>query len=199
MPHPLPVIDHVYRCAFHWTADLQSATNVVHVSTDTVGKTPLEVFTCLDAHVTAGMWGNATTDSAVVDVAITPLDGTTATADFPTGGVAKWSGVNGGEFVPQVAIIVKLATPTRGRSHRGRLFLPFTSEGSIARGSFDGAIAASMTTAWNAFALAIDTDATTPMNLVVASYKLASASAVDNIIVERVPGTQRRRQGRLRT
>jgi hypothetical protein len=194
----LPIIAQVYRVALEWFCVGQSAVNVIHVATDAAGKTPLQVFTCLDAHVSTLMFDSVTADAAVATVNITPLDGVTPTGIFPTGSVAKWGGNGSTDFIPAAATIIKLATATRGRSFRGRIFLPFLAEDANSRGQIDGPTATAMSTAWTTFAAAIDADATTPMNLVVASYKLATAAAVTELHAETTAATQERRQARLR-
>lgn len=206
MSTPLPVIAQVFRCALRWrdSASQQTAVNVIHVITDSAGKSPLEVFTCLDAHVTANMWAGVAAGVSVDQVDIIPLNGTSPTSSFTTGHPAKWSGVNGTEAVTSTACLVKLKTLVRGRANRGRLFLPFLAEGAQVRGFMESATRTTMQNAWDAFLPAIDTDGTTPMNMVVASYDRihggagAHATAVDSALVEFPLGTQRRRQQRNR-
>lgn len=206
MPTPLPVIAQTYRIALEWLlgGTSQTAVNVIHVSTDAAGKTPLQVFTCLDAHVTANMWAGVGSAAGVQTVTITPLDGTSASATFATGTPAKWSGVNATEAVPGVSILVKLRTVVRGRANRGRIFLPFTAEGAQVSGFSEVTTRGTMQTAWTTFLNAIDTDGTTPMNMVVAAYARstggvgAHATAVDTALVEAPLGTQRKRQQRNR-
>jgi hypothetical protein len=160
--------------------------------------TATEVFTCLDAHVTAAMWSSVGGGASVSDVAITPLDGVSPTVDFPTGSPAKWTGPGGGQTSPAVATLVKLTTDLRGRSHRGRVYLPFQSEAAEADGALNPATQTAAQAAWSTFLTAIAADATTPMTLVVASYKLSSARNVQSVAVEGMLATQRRRQSRLR-
>lgn len=195
----LPVIADVFRCALKWTdASAQDAVNVIHIQTNAAGRTPTQVFTLIDANVTANMWASVGNSGAVQEVDITPLDGVTATQSFNTGAPAKWTGPGGGQQIPQSACLVKLSTGLRGRSRRGRIFLPFMSEAAIANGIIGGATVAAAQTAWDAFVAALVADATTPSTLSVASYKTASAVSVDNVLIEQVAATQRRRQGRLR-
>lgn len=195
----LPVIARTFRVALAWVAaPPASAVNVMHFRTTSSGHTPGDVYNCINAHVTAAMWKTVSDGAAVQTVTVTPLDGSGATLEALTGEPVKWTGGTPGNPIPQSAGIVKLTTALRGRSFRGRVFLPFTSEGAQNAGAIDATLAAAATTAWNVFAGAIGADATTPMSIVVASYKLAAATDVEEIGVELETGTQRRRQTRLR-
>lgn len=206
MATPLPVIAQTFRVALRWlyAPKSQTAVNVMHIAADSAGKTALEVFTCLDAHVTANMWDGVASGSHVEEVDITPLDGTTATQSFLTSSPAKWSGVNATDAIPAVAILVKEVTLFRGRNKRGRLFLPFCAEGVSETGFINGGSQATMQAAWTAFLAAIDGDGTTPMNMTVASYDRkhggagAGGTAVDHVVIETALGTQRKRQERNR-
>lgn len=195
----LPVITDVFRCALNWQeSGGQVATNVIHIKDESGAATASTIMTALDNAAAGGMWACVVPTAQVVDVGITPLDGTTATQHFTPPTPSHWTGQNGTQFVPQVSAIVKLSTGDRGRSKRGRIFLPFIAESSIANGVLDSTQAAAMQTEWNDFQ--DDLGAGTPSCLlVVASYKLGTATtAIEPIQVEGILGTQRRRQGRLR-
>jgi hypothetical protein len=154
--------------------------------------------------VTSGMWDSVISGASIVTVDITPLDGTSATQSFTTGGGAAWSGSSGGEMIPQVAVLVKLQTSLRGRSNRGRVFLPMTAETAAGAGFVAGGEDVTITNAWTTFANALPADATTPADLVIASYDRRHAGAgahatnVTAITCELALATQRRRQTRLR-
>lgn len=195
---PLPVIADTYRVSFEWAAGQQSAANVMHFRTASSGATPEEVWDCIDANVTANMWASCSTGSVIQEVRVTPLDGSSATQAFGTGSGAKWQGQTSGDFVPAGAAIIKLSTAKRGRSFRGRVFLPFLAEAAFVNGLLELGPLGLAQTAWEDFANDIIADPTTPMALVVASYKLAESNQVLNLLAENVAGTQRRRQGRLR-
>lgn len=197
----LPIIANTFRCALHWSSSTgQNAVNVMHIETTASGKTPLQVFTCLDAHVTAAMWAPVQSACFVDSVAITPLDGISATQVFGTGAgpPAKWSGGTTGDFLPAAAVLIKLTTAHRGRSFRGRVFLPFIGEGATSNGFINSTTANNLSTAWAAFDAAMTADATTPQALMVASYKLAQANPIAALGAEAALGTQRRRQSRNR-
>jgi hypothetical protein len=195
----LPVIAQTYRVALNWrTSGGQIAVNVIHIHTAAAGVNAVDIMENLDDSVGSNMWLGVSSSAVVTLVAITPLDGVTATSDFAPAVPAGWTGGSSGDFSPATAILVKETTALRGRSHRGRVYLPFAGEPAISDGTLDGTIAATMTTAWTGFQAAIAVDATTPMSICVASYKLATQIAVDTFNVEALVATQRRRQGRLR-
>jgi hypothetical protein len=191
---PLPIITGVYRVAIEWTdpAYIRRAVSVMHFYNP--AGTALNVWNDLDAHVSANMWTHANTSTAATSVAITPLDGTTNTS-FHTPSGAKWAGAIPGGFdsIPQVCVIVKWLTATRGRSHRGRTYLPFISESQAVNGAFNATNVNVMQTAWSTFLSGIGLAGTTPT---VASYKLSTSSLVTSFVVEPQLATQRRRQPR---
>jgi hypothetical protein len=194
--HPLPVIADVFRTTLNWTnvSVGTPAANVLHFKTSSSGKSEQEVFDCLDAHVVQAMWDWAAVGSHVATVDIIKLDGASGTHTFTTGNPAKWSGGGTGEPLPQVAGLLKLQTGLRGRSKRGRIYIPFVGEGETLHG--DMADADLVGPAWTTFANAIASDATTPTALGVASYKNADWNQATSIVAEIRSATQRRRQHR---
>jgi len=191
---PLPIIADTFRCAMEWS-DLGTlnAVNVIHVKAP--GKTATQVGTEIDAKVTAAMWHTVAGSVAVDRLVVTPLDGSSAQFVLNTGRPAKWQGAAGSQSIPAVSSIIKLGTALRGRSKRGRIFLPFVPESLCLTGRLPSADVATSTAAWVAFANALVADA---YALVVASYKLAASEQVINLACEPVLATQRRRQQRLR-
>lgn len=195
----LPVIADTYRCAFRWlSSGGQSAVNVIHIRDVGTGHTRLDAWNAINASVGPLMWQTASDQSAITAVDITPLDGITATETFLTGSGANWTGGGGDDFTPQNAVIIKLTTEKRGRSHRGRVFIPFTSEDRCSDGIVTPAVVATLTTEWGDFANDLAEQAV-PFQLVVASYKLATAELVTGVTCESLCATQRRRQSRLRS
>jgi hypothetical protein len=204
MSVPLPIIANTFRCALKWinTGGSQSAVNVIHVQANTAGQHASDAFAAIDAHVSANMWVSAVAGASVTEVDITPLDGVSATQSFSTGSPAKWSGSAGGDYVPQVAVLIKLFTGLRGRQNRGRVYLPFTAETGIS----DGLLVATgvINAAWVAFQAGMVGMAPVEWGLCVASYDRAHAgvgahaTGITGLLCEQVLGTQRRRQGRLR-
>lgn len=191
---PLPVIADTYRVAFNWTntQDTSLATNVMHFRKG--GSNPAALQTSLDAHVTADMWKMVSPGASVDNLVITPLDGSSVSYPWSTGKPAKWTG-NGaaGDWIPQVSSLIKLLTAKRGRSYRGRVFLPFTSEGTVAYGICNATYVGLCTTAWVNFRTAMIADG---FQIVIASYVLATAENVIAIACESRTATQRRRQVR---
>jgi hypothetical protein len=189
----LPVITDTYRVALNWEhTDGSHATNVIHVRQSST--TPSAVLTHIEAALQANQFQVVSTGGRVTNAQITPLDGSGATLDTATSGSAGWSGGSSGDYIPQVSAIIKETTALRGRSFRGRVFLPWVGEGVQASGALISPFAGNLTTAWEGFVNALLPD----MELVIASYKLASAEAVENIRCETETGTQRRRQERNR-
>lgn len=194
---PLPVISDVYRCAINWsnTTSLAQATNVIHIRKS--GSNPADIFADLDAHFAAAMWQAQAIDTIIANIVITPLDGTSVSFPVvPTPGV-KYHGVaSTGDMSPQTANIVKFLTAKRGRSYRGRLYLPFPAESATSNGKLTGATVTAGQAAWVTFVNAMNTAGS---QIVVASYVHATAENVIATLYESFTATQRRRQKRLST
>lgn len=191
---PLPVIANVMRVAFTWsdTVGGRTAENVMHFRAGTV--TAAELATYLDGIVSAGMWNQTVTTVGVTQLDITPLDGTSATYTFATGRPAKWSGaISAGDIIPAGAAIVKLQTAKRGRSYRGRVYLPFVAEGANDSGTLHSTDVDALQSAWSAF---LTTTESGDVAWVVASYVHATAEDIIAVTAEAELGTQRRRQRR---
>lgn len=194
----LPIIADTFRCALNWKdATGQTAVNVIHIRTATSGHNAGDVMAGLNSSVIVNQWLPVVNTCVVDHVAITKLDGTSATQVFLPATPAHWTGGNPPDFSPASAGIITLRTAFRGRSKRGRIFLPFMSENIISAGGLNPTTAANVTAAWNTFEANMAA-AAIPIGLVVASYKLAVAEDVAALACESVLATQRRRQGRLR-
>jgi len=189
----LPVIADTYRVALNWTDSGQSAVNVMHILRS--GTTASAIASSVDANVTAAMWGTVVNGAAVNHLVVTPLDGASASFTLNTTG-AKWTG-SGGVADPcvQCAVMIKCTTALRGRSNRGRLYLPFTSETISGGGVIAAGTQTTVQNAWNAFLTAMIAAGSQP---VVASYLHATQHPIAAYTVELAMGTQRRRQSRLR-
>lgn len=197
----LPVIANVYRVALSWinsSTGAGTAANIFHVRNATGFPNSPAVFSTLDAHAAIGMWGAVSTTYRVSQITITPLDGITASDQVTVPAVAKWTGNNSGDAIPNMANLIKLRTAKRGRSYRGRLYLPMVSETVQVNGTISSGAVTSIDTAWNTFITAIGTDATFPLTMGIASYKLASFEPILGAVCEGVGATQRRRLSRLR-
>ena len=187
------------RCAFNYTGPgSQSAVNVMHFRTHGGGASPAGLATAIEAAIDSGVFWPMSNEALVTDLAITPLDGATPTYHYTPVTPANWTGGSSGGPLIQVATLLKFSTATRGRSYRGRLFLPFVSESNIENGALDGTIAADWQNDFQDFIADVSGDGVTPADLVVASYKHATAATVMNVQAEIQTGSQRRRQGRNR-
>jgi hypothetical protein len=187
---PLPVIDNVYRVAFNWTNGSAHAVNVMHFLDTT--HTVTELVGLLGSDVQTDQFDVLHEDWSAPTCSVTPLDGSSSTTEHA---LANWSGVQSGDYVPQVAAIVKYTTLKRGRSYRGRTFLPGVAEAASGNGKLNGSSFTLMSTAWPAYHTAL---AGHGVNLVIASYKHSTADLVTSVLVELETGTQRRRMERLR-
>jgi hypothetical protein len=195
---PLPVIADTYRCALHYVATGGAyAVNVIHVRSN--GSTPdgasvgAQLVAAWPNHMMTGIPGAVAMD--YIDV--TPLDGVSPTSRTLTGSAGEFVGEQTGDWLAQVATIVKLQTDFRGRSHRGRVYRPFAAEETCSDGFFDLANVALLQTAWDTFQANLAAGADVLL-VVVASYKLATADDVTSFVAEHALATQRRRQSRLR-
>lgn len=192
---PLPTIPNTYRVALSWFhTDLKTAAaNVMHFRKS--GSNPAALWTALDSHVTSTMWNLTDSHGSIAEVTITPLDGSSVSLPEPTGSPAKWSGGTTGSHnpVPNVAAIVKFVTGKRGRSYRGRIYLPWIEEAYIDGLTLDNSQRTAVQTAWATFLTAMTGDG---FDLVVASYKLSTAETVLASGVENDIATQRRRAKR---
>jgi hypothetical protein len=202
---PLPVITNVTRVAFHWFDSHTGgdAVNVMHFR-NTAG-TVDDLLDEIEDWVTGGtpahgpaLWDAVSSGTYVDSMSATKLDGTSATIVRPVLGVSNtaWQGQSGGGSLPAVAATVSLATATRGRSHRGRIFLPTLGESAMTDGLVAGGIRTAMQVGWDDF-LDQFNDPAGPGALVVASYKLHTSSDVTSLVVKSHVSTQRRRQKRL--
>ncbi len=182
----------MYRCALDWVNDNgpQHATNVIHIHKSS--SNAAAVASALDSNVTAAMWTFQPNYAHISQLVITPLDGLGVSLPVITGSPAKWSGNGGsGDMIPQVANVIKMLTLKRGRSYRGRVFLPWVLEGLQNGGTLSGASVTTTTNAWVAFHTALTSAG---FDLVVASYLHATADNVAGLICEPLTATQRRRQ-----
>lgn len=201
MGTPLPVIADCFRVAFIWkdAGTGQTAANIMHFQAS--ASNAIDVKNDIDAAVTAAMWTVQEANAQVIRLDIIKLDGSSGTVSFPVSG-AKWTGGGAAsDFAPNVSNIVKMQTGLRGRSRRGRIYLPFVGESQTTAGSLGSAGVTAGQNAWDAFLAAMTVATTFP---VVASYDRAHAGAgahatlINKFVYEAQVGTQRRRQSRLR-
>lgn len=191
---PLPVIANTYRVAFNWTntANGLVATNVMHFSKSSGN--PADLALKLNTHATNTMWESETTSASVTQIVITPLDGSSVSFPYTPATPANWTGHGGsGDFIPQDSAILKLLTAKRGRSYRGRVYLPWLAEGQASNGQILGSLKTTLNTAWVAFVANMLGD---NWQLCVASYTNATSEPVLAIAAETYTATQRRRNKR---
>lgn len=192
---PLPVISDVFRVALEWSPSgliSKPATNVMHFKA--AGLTESDIYTALDGAVTANMWAHTSTGVGVAHVAVQKLDGSSAGSIFATGAPSKWVGTHSSsDLFPAGAVVAKFGTAKRGRSYRGRAYLPWVCEAAQAFGNVDGTVLTNMNTAWATWLSTMHGGAAVPG---VASYKLSTFEPITSVVVEPLLATQRRRQPR---
>src|SRR5215467_1998334 len=199
---PLPVIPFTYRVALRWSESTsgQAAVNVMHFSAGLSGTSPGDLAAALNSHVSIDLWLGAVSTARVQTLDIIDLNSSTgATVSFTTVGTG-WGGAGSGEFVPNVPALVKFKTGLRGRSRRGRIYLPFQGEANIHNGQITpSSILTTANTAW--VALQNGLQAGTPaFSHVVASYHptlVAGGDAIAPITsyaAELLTASMRRRQ-----
>lgn len=189
---PLPTIADVYRCALEWTNSADpsaSASNVIHVKKS--GSNSAAVAAALEAAATPNMWRAQGTNAAVTRINITPLNGSGVTFPYTPTTPANWKGTQTSNTpLLQVANLIKLVTASRGRSFRGRVYLPWTDEQAVNAQKLDTGFASLISTAWIAFNTSLNT-AGFPIQ--VASYTLAVSTPIAALASELEVATQRRR------
>jgi len=191
---PLPVIPGVIRAAFRWTSPnfTRAAVNVMHFREASEDIDAL--WASIDANVTAAMWNQTHSNNAIVDVTFTTLNGISGSVVKTTGSPSKWKGNNTpGDVTAQVAALIKVSTASRGRSYRGRVYLPWVLESENDSGTYNSTARTAQTTAWNTFRTAM---AAANHELGIASYKLAQFAPATQCTAEILLATQRLRQPR---
>lgn len=190
----LPVIPHVFRCSFNWTGTNipRPAATVMHFSISS--DDPVTLFNAFQSASSVRPWFQTTVDSVIHSVDITPLDGVGMTESFATTGTLGWVGnASSGDVSPATAVICKFLTAKRGRSYRGRMFMPWAAESIISNGKV---IPASLTAGQTVIGQWWGQLTTAGANLQVASYTHGTAEPVTAVQVESLLGTQRKRQFR---
>lgn len=190
MARPLPVIADTFRVVFNWSNTVMpgvTAHNVMHFSD--VSADEDTVASNIYAHLQTGQWDSVTTTASIDSVTVTKLDGVSASVVHAFADAPKANGQGFGDIIPQASVVVSAYTSKRGRSYRGRIYLPWVPEGEQAAGVFADTTA--QQTAWSFFLNQMGLTTTIP---VVASYKLATADTIQRYVVRGKVRTQRRRQ-----
>lgn len=182
----LPVIADVFRVTMGWSAGSTPMANVLHFYAPTLNETDVkDVFLpVLDPDMVAAM----SSGCHLTSLAVLPLDGSTPTETTELDGT--FTGLGNDQWIPQQAAVVSIKTATRGRSHRGRIFLPAVAESSQLAGQIDVGAIDLMQAAWET---ALDSWAAGGILLGVASYKLETFEPATTVVCKIRSGTQRRR------
>jgi hypothetical protein len=189
---PLPVIANTYRVALDWDLGAVRAANVLHFQQATGDETDL--WDEIRSNLTDNMFKPIANLAAIESAAITKLDGSSATVTI-TDPSPQTGGTVSTELILNCGPVVSLHTALRGRSYRGRVFVPGIAESKYTNGVISNTELGNMVTGWNDFITA-QVGALRP--LVVASYLNETAEIVSSISINEVCGTQRRRQSRRR-
>lgn len=201
MTIPLPVLPNVYRVSLLWTdtAGGPPAVNVIHIAASTSGTGPGDAKGALDHAVNASMFYVQPTTFEVYQYNIIPLDGHSSTTSLAPAVISNWRGQTAGGYAPQVCNLIKLQTGLRGRSNRGRIYLPHVCDSANSNGQVGSSALTSIQTAWSSFLTGLTTYAPA-FNLVVAAYDRdhggasPHATTVTSVVAEQYTATQRRRQ-----
>jgi hypothetical protein len=192
---PLPVVANLYLCKLHWnvTGAPRAMVNDLFLHDDAGGHTGNDVYNAIDAAVTRTLWQNVNSSAVVDKVVTTKLDGSAASIDHSTGSPIKWTGAGGTDMILQGSQVVTLRTGFRGRSRRGRIYLPAIAEDTQVSGVIDATRTATCQGAWDTFRAALKT----------AGYPIHVCSRLHNDSIEIVSctvqpflKTQRRRARR---
>lgn len=128
-------------------------------------------------------------------VQVTPLDGSTAAQDEPTGILVGGSGT--GDLIPNQAGVVSFKTVQRGSRGRGRMYCGPVTEGQWNGGQMASATQTAMLSGWGAFITDLQSGSPA-MQMVVASYVHADAHDVTSHRIDTLAGSMRRRLDQLR-
>jgi hypothetical protein len=192
----LPIISGTFRCAISQSIGSSRIANVVHVQapgTPTAAAVAAEV---------AFAWGKTggfsvlqSTQLAYLNVHCTPLDGSSPSVDHDFSLANHVGGTQAASSVPvNVALVVSLLTNTRGRSKRGRMYIPgiVQTQVDIPAAKWSSGTLTAAVTEWNVWQAQLLAGASL-LKQVVASYKLATAFPITSVVAKADFGTQRDR------
>jgi hypothetical protein len=189
---PLPVVSDVFLCRliFQDANAPRDATCDLYFK-DTVGtQTGDDLATDFAASVRRDQWAFQKTTTKLYNLKTTKLDGSAASLDHLSDSNVKWTGQASGELILQGANVVSVKTGFRGRSRRGRIYLPWVAEDVQSNGTLQSASVTAAQTAWTAFFADMVTAGWTPH--VVSPLHGDSVAAVA-YTVRSLLRTQRRR------
>jgi hypothetical protein len=165
--------------------------NVVHVQSAT--KDATEIGDLMDAAFEPEMFALVDSEYRIDQLAILPLDGTSATTIHNV--VTDTHGAGTGGSLPAISAVLSFRTDQRGPRGRGRIYLGPLAESNVTNGIVGGDAFGPTTGAWEDFYEALNDD---DVAGVVASYTHADAHLISAITMDNRAGTQRRRQDQLR-
>lgn len=198
---PLPVITATVRAAVRGTcpsgqpwinalhfvlsAGSWDATNIGLLHT---GLTKLYTGTAYASGVK--LLGNAPSTCTVQDVVYTPLDGSSASTVTTLAG--SGAGLAADAMPPEVSAVVTFRTTVRGRSRRGRVYLPPYTRGVLASGGIlDPTVISALIAEWAGFNADMLTHSIVHS---VASYKLGLCTPISSYTMDNKLDVQRRRK-----
>jgi hypothetical protein len=190
----LPIISDVFRCAVRATLGDQEVVNVYHLLNG-VTAVPQDIADDLGHAIATSIAGYQTQFLHYVDIAVTPLDGATATsivvpADFPIDGTLSEACLGA-----QCAAIITWSTGIAGRSYRGRTYvggIPISYLNDEGTRFVDAAVE-NYQSAGDSLLSSLDGTHGNLSALVVASYVHSTAAPVTRCTARQYQGTQRRR------
>lgn len=212
---PLPVLPDTFQAVFDWaTPDGQTAKNVTYWAFTESGSAD-DLAAKLNANVDARQFHSMSSLAVAETVTIRAMNGVDAPQPFP---LEDWTGTEGEEWIPQAACVLTLYTAVSGRSNRGRIYLPFTSESTVEDGRFIGDAATFVGLGWNQLLTDMAADGWVMVVASLIEHHTHTVHNEDHSVTRGVPtgdadphtnpvtriqqqvvvGTQRRRQSRLR-
>lgn len=201
----LPIINGVVRCAAQGKVPSgQNWVNVIHARYTGGASNPgASDITALDAlllrlytgtaFTTGTPWlTNCTTNTNINQISYTPLDGHTNSTVITH--VA--AGALSNSLPSEVAHVLTIRSTVRGRSGRGRIYLPCASTTAVtASGQHNATVTANIVTQVNGIVGALGGPTVAPFwELGVASYKLGIFYPFQNCQMDANPDVQRRRK-----
>lgn len=153
MALPLPIVTDVYLCrlVFSDANAPREAVCDLYFKDSAGGHTGDDLFTAFAASVRRDQWALQKTTTKLTNVKTTKLDGSAASRDHLTDSNVKWTGQLSGELILQGANVVTVRTGFRGRSRRGRIYLPWVAEDGQSAGTLLSASVSAAQTAWSSF------------------------------------------------
>lgn len=191
---PLPVIPDVFRATLNWDVEGGvAARNVLHFRS--TSGTESELAAAFASNATHNMFACKANDNPANSISVIKLDGSSATQVVSISPALNGNGSGG--LMPSTAGVVSFRTGLRGSAGRGRIYIGPCTEDKAQAGILDITSQGLMQAAWEGFVADMATDSNHWI-LGVASYVHSGFHPVSSLIVDKLVGTQRRRQDQLR-